>query len=35
MADTNYIAQLTGQLRDIVIACYLPGLQHTYGMSYR
>ncbi|KAJ9492399.1 hypothetical protein VN97_g827 [Penicillium thymicola] len=30
MADTNYIAYLTGQLREIVVACYISGLRHTY-----
>lgn len=30
MADTNYIAQLGGQLREIVVACYVAGLKHTY-----
>jgi hypothetical protein len=30
MADTDYIAHLTGNLREIVVACYLAGLNHTY-----
>lgn len=30
MADTNYIAHLTGQLREVVVACYVSGLKHTY-----
>ena len=29
-ADTDYIAHLTGRLRDIVVNCYLSGLNHTY-----
>ncbi|KOS42171.1 hypothetical protein ACN38_g6935 [Penicillium nordicum] len=33
MADTNYIAHLTGQLREIVVACYISGLRHTYLVS--
>ncbi|OGE49023.1 hypothetical protein PENARI_c024G02573 [Penicillium arizonense] len=33
MADTNYIAHLTGKVRDIVIACYVSGLKHTYLVS--
>ncbi|KAF7521598.1 hypothetical protein PCG10_008213 [Penicillium crustosum] len=33
MADTNYIAHLTGQLREIVVACYVSGLKHTYLVS--
>lgn len=30
MADTDYIAHLTGNLREIVVECYLAGLNHTY-----
>lgn len=30
MADTGYIASLSGQLREIVVACYISGLKHTY-----
>lgn len=30
MADTNYIAHLSGHLREIVVACYVSGLKHTY-----
>ena len=30
MADTGYIAQLTGQVREIVVGCYVSGLKHTY-----
>ncbi|KAJ5909236.1 hypothetical protein N7495_001918 [Penicillium taxi] len=30
MDDTNYIAHLTGQVREIVVECYLSGLKHTY-----
>ncbi|KAJ6004017.1 hypothetical protein N7522_005662 [Penicillium canescens] len=33
MADTNYIAHLTGKVRDIVITCYVSGLKHTYLVS--
>ncbi|OQE41460.1 hypothetical protein PENCOP_c005G07829 [Penicillium coprophilum] len=33
MADTNYIAHLTGHLREIVVACYVSGLKHTYLLS--
>ncbi|CAI7639569.1 unnamed protein product [Penicillium glandicola] len=33
MADTNYIAHLSGQLREIVVACYISGLKHTYLVS--
>ncbi|KAJ5689841.1 hypothetical protein N7462_004233 [Penicillium macrosclerotiorum] len=33
MADTNYIANLSGRLRDIVVDCYLAGLKHTYLFS--
>ncbi|KAJ5589585.1 hypothetical protein N7537_012263 [Penicillium hordei] len=33
MDDTNYIAHLTGQLRNIVVACYISGLKHTYLVS--
>lgn len=33
MADTNYIAHLTGRLREIVVDCYLSGLKHTYVVS--
>jgi predicted MFS family arabinose efflux permease len=30
MADTGYISQLTGQVREIVVSCYVSGLKHTY-----
>jgi hypothetical protein len=30
MADTDYIAHLTGHIREIVVDCYLAGLNHTY-----
>jgi hypothetical protein len=30
MADTGYIAQLTGKVREIVVECYVSGLKHTY-----
>lgn len=30
MADTNYIAHLSGHLRETVVACYVLGLKHTY-----
>lgn len=30
MADTDYIAHLTGHLREVVVGCYLAGLNHTY-----
>ncbi|KAJ5588006.1 uncharacterized protein N7459_003771 [Penicillium hispanicum] len=33
MADTNYIAHLSGRLREIVVDCYLSGLKHTYLVS--
>ncbi|KAJ5951515.1 uncharacterized protein N7479_009928 [Penicillium vulpinum] len=33
MADTNYITHLTGQLREIVVNCYVSGLKHTYLVS--
>lgn len=33
MADTDYIAHLTGQIREVVLACYLSGLKHTYVVS--
>ncbi|KAJ5150853.1 uncharacterized protein N7482_010105 [Penicillium canariense] len=33
MADTNYISQLTGRLGDIVVQCYLSGLNSTYLVS--
>jgi predicted MFS family arabinose efflux permease len=33
MADTDYIAHLTGQIREVVLACYLSGLKHTYVIS--
>ncbi|KAJ6142514.1 hypothetical protein N7471_001967 [Penicillium samsonianum] len=33
MADTNYIAHLSGHLREIVVACYVSGLKHTYLVS--
>ncbi|KAJ6117737.1 hypothetical protein N7512_007462 [Penicillium capsulatum] len=34
MADTNYIAHLTGHLRELVVSCYLSGLKHTYVLSF-
>ncbi|KAJ5915323.1 hypothetical protein N7454_011077 [Penicillium verhagenii] len=33
MADTNYIAHLTGRLREIVVECYISGLKNTYVVS--
>ncbi|KAJ5684877.1 uncharacterized protein N7477_001222 [Penicillium maclennaniae] len=33
MADTGYIAHLTGHIREIVVDCYLLGLKHTYLIS--
>ncbi|OQD80132.1 hypothetical protein PENANT_c039G10676 [Penicillium antarcticum] len=33
MADTNYIAHLTGKIREIVISSYIGGLKHTYLVS--
>lgn len=30
MADTGYIASLTGHVREVVVACYVSGLKHTY-----
>lgn len=33
MADTGYIAHLTGYIREIVVDCYLLGLKHTYCKS--
>ncbi|KAI2670631.1 hypothetical protein DTO006G1_9438 [Penicillium roqueforti] len=33
MADTNYIAHLSGHLRETVVACYVLGLKHTYLVS--
>lgn len=30
MADTGYIANLSGRIREIVVACYVAGLKHTY-----
>ncbi|CAG8885688.1 unnamed protein product [Penicillium egyptiacum] len=33
MADTNYIAHLSGHLREIVVTCYVSGLKHTYLVS--
>ncbi|CAI7588887.1 unnamed protein product [Penicillium pancosmium] len=33
MADTDYIAHLTGQIREVVLACYLSGLKQTYVVS--
>ncbi|KAJ5359819.1 Major facilitator superfamily domain general substrate transporter [Penicillium concentricum] len=33
MADTNYIAHLSGHVREIVVACYVSGLKHTYLLS--
>jgi hypothetical protein len=33
MADTDYIAHLTGQIREVVVACYLSGLKQTYVVS--
>lgn len=34
MADTDYIAHLTGHLREIVVDCYLSGLNHTYSKLF-
>lgn len=34
MADTDYIAHLTGNLRQIVVGCYLAGLNHTYSKLF-
>ncbi|KAJ5768778.1 Major facilitator superfamily domain general substrate transporter [Penicillium odoratum] len=33
MDDTDYIAHLSGRLREIVVACYIAGLKHTYVFS--
>ncbi|KAJ5549680.1 hypothetical protein N7461_004378 [Penicillium sp. DV-2018c] len=33
LADTDYIAHLSGQVREIVVACYVSGLKHTYLVS--
>ncbi|KAJ5129141.1 uncharacterized protein N7515_005180 [Penicillium bovifimosum] len=33
MADTNYIKHLSGQVHEIVVACYVSGLKHTYLVS--
>ncbi|KAJ5609852.1 Major facilitator superfamily domain general substrate transporter [Penicillium herquei] len=33
IADTAYIAQLGGKLREIVLECFLGGLKHTYLVS--
>ncbi|KAJ5037809.1 hypothetical protein NUH16_011410 [Penicillium rubens] len=33
MADTNYIAHLSGHLRETVVTCYVSGLKHTYLVS--
>ncbi|KAJ5827846.1 Major facilitator superfamily domain general substrate transporter [Penicillium robsamsonii] len=33
MADTSYIAHLSGHLREIVVGCYISGLKHTYLLS--
>ncbi|KAJ5337246.1 Vacuolar membrane amino acid uptake transporter [Penicillium brevicompactum] len=33
MADTGYIASLTGHVREIVVGCYVAGLKHTYLVS--
>ncbi|KAJ5086248.1 hypothetical protein NUU61_007555 [Penicillium alfredii] len=33
MADSEYIAHLSGRLRDIVVGCYISGLQHAYLVS--
>lgn len=30
-SDVHYISNLTGHLREIVIACYVSGLKHTYS----
>ncbi|KAJ9361766.1 efflux pump antibiotic resistance protein [Paecilomyces variotii] len=32
-SDVHYISNLTGHLREVVIACYVSGLKHTYIMS--
>ena len=34
MANTGYISHLKGQLREIVLDCYLSGLKHTYIVSF-
>lgn len=34
MGDTDYIAHLTGHLREIVVDCYLSGLNHTYRKPF-
>ncbi|CAG8416725.1 unnamed protein product [Penicillium salamii] len=33
MADTGYIASLSGHIREVVVACYVAGLKHTYLVS--
>ncbi|KAJ5691680.1 Major facilitator superfamily domain general substrate transporter [Penicillium malachiteum] len=33
IADTAYIAQLGGKLREIVLGCFIGGLKHTYLVS--
>ena len=32
MADTGYIARLSGRVWEIVVGCYVAGLKHTYCM---
>jgi len=34
MANAGYISQLKGQLREIVLDCYLSGLKQTYIVSF-
>ncbi|CAG8048461.1 unnamed protein product [Penicillium olsonii] len=33
LADTGYIASLSGHVREVVVACYVAGLKHTYSCS--
>lgn len=34
MADTGYIARLSGRVWEIVVGCYVAGLKHTYRMYF-
>lgn len=34
MADTGYIAHLSGHVWEIVVGCYVAGLKHTYCMYF-
>ena len=34
MSDTKYIAGLEGRLREVVVRCYVDGLQGTYGVFF-